>query len=129
MGVATVSSTPSRTSPLGIDSGYSDGWSHQLWRRPFSIVAFKSSDPNLVKPLTKSRKQPKRTQFVSLESDSASPSLSAVDVDYSEVAEALENIYKLRSAEVYDMEFDFSLGRGVHTRKRGKRAWRAKKGS
>ncbi|KAH0454072.1 hypothetical protein IEQ34_018396 [Dendrobium chrysotoxum] len=128
MGVVTVSSAPSRTSPLGIGSGYSAGWSHPLRRRPVSIVAFKSPDPNLVKPITKSRKQPKRTQSVSLESASASPSLGAVDVDYSEVAEALENIYKLSPAEVSDMEFDFKLGRGGHTRKRGKQSVESEEG-
>lgn len=120
MGVVTVSSTPSRTSPLGIRSSYSAGWSQPLRQRPISFVAFKSPDPNAVKALTKSRKQAKRAQSASLDSASASPSSSvvAVDLDYSEVAEALENIYKLSPAEVSDMELDSELCRRGHRRKR-----------
>ncbi|XP_020575409.1 RNA polymerase sigma factor sigE, chloroplastic/mitochondrial [Phalaenopsis equestris] len=122
MDVVTFSNAPSRTSPLGIGSGYSAGWSQPLRRRHLSFVAFKSSDTNSAKTLTKSRKQAKRAQTISIESASASPASAAVaaDLDYSEVAEALENIYKLSPAQESEMELDSKLGRGRHRKKRCK---------
>lgn len=122
MGVVTVSSTPSRTSPLGISSGNSASRSQPLRQRPVSFVAFKLPDPKAVKALTTSRKQAKRAQSASLDSASASPSSAAVvvDLDYSEVAEALENIYKLSPAEVSDMELDSERCRRGNRRKRTK---------
>lgn len=123
MGVVTVSSSASRTSPIGIGASFSAGRSQSLQKRCVLIVGFKSQDPDSVKTRTKSRKQSKRPQSVSLEAAVASPSSTAfsVDLDYSEVAETLENIYRLSPTEASDMEEDPVLGHreGRHKKKEG----------
>lgn len=124
MGAVTVASSASRTSPLGIGAGFSAGRLQSLQKRHVYFIAFKSSDSAPVKTVTKSRKLSKRTESVSLEYAAASPSSAAVavDLDYSEVAEVLENIYKLSPAEVSYMEEGSTRGRRVRQREREKGA-------
>ncbi|KAK8948702.1 hypothetical protein KSP39_PZI006149 [Platanthera zijinensis] len=120
MGVVTVSSSASRTSPIGVGAGFSAGRSQSLQKRCVSVVAFKSQVPASVKTLIKSRKQSKRPKSVSLEAAVASPSSTAVavDLDYSEVAVTLENIYRSSPTEASDMEEDSLLCRREGRRKK-----------
>lgn len=109
MGVVTVSSSAAR-SPLGLNTKFS---SHHSALKRHLIVAFKGDKPNdsaLVanreknpmaiemartqrKRIGKTNKVPKTARAVTQET-----SPSSLDVDYSEAAAILENIYKLSPA-------------------------------
>ncbi|PKA64230.1 RNA polymerase sigma factor sigE, chloroplastic/mitochondrial [Apostasia shenzhenica] len=125
MGVITVSSSASRTTPLGVGAGFSTGRSRAGRWHPASLVALRSPDQASVKILSKPRQQPKRAESLSVDAATAAASSSsaaavAADLDYSEVAEALENIYKLSPAEVSGTEEDQERDRWGRRRKRGK---------
>ncbi|KAI3458034.1 hypothetical protein Pfo_014697 [Paulownia fortunei] len=106
MGVVTVSSSAART-PVGLNTRYSTGVS--LLKRPvtLSFKTDKSKNTALIAPresvalpleaneengkrLRKVKKRPERVNAVSI--DEASP--STLELDYSEAAAKLENIYK-----------------------------------
>ncbi|KAK1268784.1 hypothetical protein QJS04_geneDACA008161 [Acorus gramineus] len=105
MGVVSISSSVSRT-PIGVGPRF------LITHRRNLFLAFKSSDgtnnsalvtkeakpipidgtKNQPKRLQRAKKTPKRVKAVSIE---AAPDCRTVDLDYDEVAAALENIYKL----------------------------------
>lgn len=133
MGVVTCPSSASQT-PFASFSGRRS----PSLRRPFSLLPFKPSrtrcsaflapqEPTTIPPdavkepkkrPTKAAKQPKRVSAVS----PAAAAPSSTELDYNEVAAALENIYKLSPTEVSDVREDSDLdqrGRG-RARKRVK---------
>ncbi|XP_008810822.1 RNA polymerase sigma factor sigE, chloroplastic/mitochondrial [Phoenix dactylifera] len=125
MGAVTVPSSASQT-PFGAGARLS---ARRLPapRRPFLCLAFRADwtakcsaaaiPSEAVKPPQKSSK---RAQAASVDA----PPTATQDLDYNEVAAALENIYKLSPAEVSDVEEADRRGR----RRRGRSRKRAKEG-
>ncbi|KAG0492119.1 hypothetical protein HPP92_005517 [Vanilla planifolia] len=121
MGVVSVSSSASRTTTLAVGGGFSAGRSQALRRSSISFVAFKSPDRDVVKTLPKYGKQSKRAEIVTVDATAAVPSAAKEDLDYNEVAEVLENIYKLSPAQISEVEQEEQRGRRGKRRKRGER--------
>ncbi|KAG1346461.1 RNA polymerase sigma factor sigE, chloroplastic/mitochondrial [Cocos nucifera] len=121
MGVVIVPSSASQT-PFGAGARFSARRSPSL-RRPFLCLAFRADraakcsaaaiSSEAVKP---PQKPPKRAQAASVD---AAPTATQ-DLDYNEVAAALENIYKLSPAEVSDVEETDQRGRRRRGRSRKK---------